>query len=482
MSQTSRQRSAVPAVSTVLAWILFLGSVGVVAATSYYSITIRVEPLFHIDGLTKVMWIAVTFFSGIIQSFSRRYMAANRDVERFFVRILLFTLSVLVMTAADHVLLFLTAWTAMGVLMAELIGHVRRWPQARVAKRLSRRYFLAGSGLLGVGLLVLALSTGAVTISGILVSVDSLSRPVLLLASGIILLATLIQSALVPFHSWLLSSMTGPTPASAIMHAGFVNAGGILLTRLAPVFAIQRNVMLLIVVLGGLSSLIAQAMMLVKADYKGRLGCSTVAQMSFMILQCGLGLFAAAVTHLIIHGFYKAYLFLSAGSQVVKKAPKKRHHGYPSIVSTAVALMTAVAGGAVFALITGKGTSPTDTGIFLAVIVVVSVFQGATELLEKESLPAFVRLVGMPVIMLPALALYGGTYNVIYTLLKDLPMVKTHMAMTPVHWGLLGLFLLGHLVVKMGWLQQSSRLYVALLNTAQPDPETVPGQQGEYEN
>ncbi|MFC6756619.1 proton-conducting transporter membrane subunit [Halomicroarcula sp. GCM10025894] len=127
----------------------------------------------------------------------------------------------------------------------------------------------------------------------------------------------------------MLSSMTGPTPASAIMHAGFVNAGGVLLARLAPVFAIQQNVMLLIVALGAVSSVLAQAMMLVKADYKGRLGCSTVAQMGFMILQCGLGFFAAAVAHLIIHGFYKAYLFLSTGSQVVKKAPKKKNMATP---------------------------------------------------------------------------------------------------------------------------------------------------------
>ncbi len=482
MSHTSQQYSAVPVISTTLVWTLFIGSVVLVAATTWFSIELAAEPLVRIDGLTLVMWLAVTFFSGIVQSFSRRYMAANRDVDLFFTRIMLFTVVVMGLVAADHVALFLLLWTVMGLLMAELIGHVDAWPQARAAKRLSRRYFLAGSALLGIGLLALSAGTGAATISGILASVDSLPQSTLLLGTAPILLGALVQSALVPFHGWLLSSMTGPTPASAIMHAGFVNAGGVLLARLAPVFAIQQNVMLLIVALGAISSVLAQAMMLVKADYKGRLGCSTVAQMGFMILQCGLGFFAAAVAHLIIHGFYKAYLFLSTGSQVVKKAPKTKKRRYPSVVTTGVALLTAVGGGVLFAVLTGKGTKPASTGMFLAVIVVVSVFRGATELLENRSLPAIVRLGGMPVVMLPALTLYAGVYNGVYYLLKDLPMVKASMAMTPVHWGLLGLFLLGHLAVQLGWLQRSRRLYVTLLNAAQANPATIPGQAGEYEN
>ncbi|WP_324664914.1 proton-conducting transporter transmembrane domain-containing protein [Haloarcula sediminis] len=487
MTSTSQQYSAVPVVSTTLVWTLFVGSVVLVAATTWFSIELAAEPLVRIDGLTKVMWVAVTFFSGIVQSFSRRYMAANRDVDLFFARIMLFTVVVMGLVAADHIVLFLALWTVMGLLMAELIGHVDAWPQARAAKRLSRRYFLAGSALLGIGLLALSTGSESGTISGILASVDSLPRSTLLLGAAPILLGALVQSALVPFHGWLLSSMTGPTPASAIMHAGFVNAGGVLLARLAPVFAVQQNVMLLIVLVGAVGSVLAQAMMLVKADYKGRLGCSTVAQMSFMILQCGLGFFVAAVTHLIVHGFYKAYLFLSTGSQVVKKAPKKKKHGYPSVVGTGVALVTAVGGGALFAALTGKGTTltgtaPIETGIFLAVIVVISVFQGSAELLNNDSLPATVRYIGMPAVAIPALAVYAGVYNGVYALMGDLPMVSVHMEMTPVHWGLLGLFVLGHLAVQLGWLQRSRRLYVTLLNAAQANPATIPGQAGEYEN
>jgi len=237
MSPTSQQHSTVPVVSTVLVWSLFVASVVLVTATTRFDVALTAEPLVRVDGLTKVMWVAVTFFSGIVQSFSRRYMPANRGVELFFARIMLFTVVVMTLVAADHVVLFLLAWTLMGLLMAELIGHVSAWTQAQAAKRLSRRYFLVGSGLLGAGLLTLSAGTGSVTISEILSSVDRLSQSTLLLAAAPILLAALVQSALVPFHGWLLSSMTGPTPASAIMHAGFVNAGGVRRARLAPVFA-----------------------------------------------------------------------------------------------------------------------------------------------------------------------------------------------------------------------------------------------------
>lgn len=88
----------------------------------------------------------------------------------------------------------------------------------------------------------------------------------------------------------------------------------------------------------------------------------------------------------------------------------------------------------------------------------------------------------MPLAPLPALALYAGVYSGIYALLADLPMGKASTEMTAVHWGVLGLFVLGHLSVQLGWLQRRRRLYVTLLNAAQADSDTVPGQAGEYEN
>ncbi len=119
------------------------------------------------------------------------------------------------MTAANHVALFVAAWLAMGLLMASLIGHVRDWSQARAAGRVARRYFLASSALLAGSVAVLVWATDATTLTGVLEGLEGVPRPVGLVAAAGIVLAAIIQSALFPFHNWLLSSMTAPTPASA---------------------------------------------------------------------------------------------------------------------------------------------------------------------------------------------------------------------------------------------------------------------------
>ncbi|SEA24076.1 NAD(P)H-quinone oxidoreductase subunit 5 [Haloplanus vescus] len=466
------EQNWVPVVSTYAAWLAFVLSIVVAVAVVQFHVALPTGGLVRVDGLTLVMWCAVTFFSGIVQSFARRYMAASRNLNRFFVDVALFTLAVLTMPAADNVVLFLFAWTGMGLVMADLIGYVSEWDEARAAGRLSRRYFLSGSALLTAGVGLLVLRTGATTITGILDGLGSVSRPVTLIAAGLIVFAALVQSALFPFHRWLLSSMTAPTPSSALMHAGFVNAGGVLLTRFAPLFVPERGLLLVIVVVGAVSALLAQAMLLVQPTYKGRLGCSTVAQMGFMILQCGLGFFAAAVTHLVVHGFYKAYLFLSTGGQVTKKPPSTGTHE-SSLLPVAAALVAAALGGVVFATLTGKGLDPTETGVFLTVVVTLSVFRAAVELLRNRSLSRVARLVGVAVTTIPTLAVYALVYNAISGLMHDVPAVHTPVAMTPVHWVLLALFVAGHVAVQFGWFQGRPRMYATLLNAAQPDPRTV---------
>jgi NAD(P)H-quinone oxidoreductase subunit 5 len=117
--------------------------------------------------------------------------------------------------------------------------------------------------------------------------------------------------AIYPFHRWLLSAMTSPTPASALMHAGFVNGSGILLALFSTVL-FASNTLIILFIIGGLTAVIAQFTKLLQVNVKQKLACSTIAQMGFMIMQCGLG-FSMRVVHLLLHGFYKAYLFLSAG-------------------------------------------------------------------------------------------------------------------------------------------------------------------------
>ena len=147
-------RSRLPAALTRAAWLLWVVSLGVSAVwLRRGGPRVSVGPV-AVDGLTVLMWTVVTFFGGIVHSYSRRYMAGERDADGFFGRVFAFTLVVMVLVAADGLALFWAAWLAMGLVMAGLVGH-GDWPQAQAAGALARRYFLASSALLAVGLAAL---------------------------------------------------------------------------------------------------------------------------------------------------------------------------------------------------------------------------------------------------------------------------------------------------------------------------------------
>ncbi|MEF8821619.1 MAG: proton-conducting transporter membrane subunit [Halovenus sp.] len=464
--------SRVPTLLTRIVWALFVVSLGVAAIFGWRGDGWELTGLLAVDGLTVVMWVTVTFFSGIVHSYSRRYMAGNRTIDRFFGRVFAFTLIVMVLVAADHIALFGAAWLAMGLVMAGLIGHAADWPQAQAAGRLARRHFLTSSGLLAVSLATLWWQTGSTTVSGLADSVGTVSSAVVLFAAGLLLLAAMIQSALVPFHAWLLSSMTAPTPASALMHAGFVNAGGVLLVRFGPVVTIDPGFMILVVIVGAASALLGKLLKTVQTDIKSKLGCSTVGQMGFMIMQVGLGFFAAAITHLVLHGFYKAYQFLSSGSQVAHETPRKQTtSGSAGLVGLAVVAITALAGGILFATLTGKGTA-VDSGLLLTLLVVLTVLHAARDIVTESSLSATIRYGAVPLVALPAIAVYAAVYRAIEALLADLPAAGQAAELTVAHGIVAVAFLAIYLAVETGVYKHSQRLYVALLNATQPPSQT----------
>ncbi|MFB6235773.1 MAG: proton-conducting transporter membrane subunit [Halopenitus sp.] len=472
LPETPPTSATVPRWATRGVWALFLLSLALLATVGLGGHEWQIPGYVAVDGLTVVSWTVVTFVSGIVHSYSRRYMAGESHLDRFFAAIFGFTLIVMTMTAADHVVLFAASWLGMGLTMASLIGHVRGWQQAQAAAALARRYFLASSGLLGGSLTLLAWSTGTTSISGILAQVGTLSPTVSALAVGGIVLAAVVQSALFPFQGWLLSSMTAPTPASALMHAGFVNAGGILLTRFAPLVADDPTVMHLLVVVGAVSALLGQALLLVQTDVKRKLGASTVAQMGFMILQCGLGFFAAAITHLILHGFYKAYLFLSSGASVTQTAPADGSRDDLGLPGIAVSLAAALGGGALFVAITGKGAK-VNAGLFLALVVVLTTLHAARDVLGQSKLSSRAKLASLPLIIVVPIAVYGFLFNTISGLLSTVPMSSAPTELSVVHVALGALFVGAYVAVELGWHRSSKRLYVALLNLSQPAPETV---------
>ncbi|WP_435174740.1 proton-conducting transporter transmembrane domain-containing protein [Halorussus sp. AFM4] len=463
---------SVPVALTRLVWLLFAASVAVFVARVRIGGEWRVPGVITIDGLTVLMWVVVTFFSGIVHSYSRRYMVGSGHETDFFLAVFGFTAAVMGLVTADHVALFALLWLAMGLAMAELIGTVDGWNQAQAAADVARKYFLASSALLGVALTALWWATGATTVSGIAAAADGLEGAVWLVGAVALVLAAMIQSALVPFHNWLLSSMTAPTPASALMHAGFVNAGGILLLRFAPVVTVDATLMLGIVVVGATSALLGKLLKAVQPDVKTELGCSTVGQMGFMIMQAGLGFFGAAVTHLILHGFYKAYHFLSAGGRVEHTSPTESDPRRTSTAGAAVVLVTGLAGGVLFAVLTGKGTS-VDSGLLLVLFVVVTTLHAARSAVAHTSLPATARYGAVPLIFIPAITGYALVYEAISSVLSGLPVVTAPTELRALHVLVAVVFLAVYVGIEIGVHERSQRLYVALLNASQPASSTV---------
>ncbi|WP_380679493.1 proton-conducting transporter membrane subunit [Salinigranum sp. GCM10025319] len=473
LPDTTVESPFVPVALTWLVWSLFVASIAALAARVRFGVGgWEIAGVVAIDGLTVLLWAVVTFFSGIVHSYSRRYMAGDAHETDFFVTVFGFTVAVMGLVAADHIALFGLLWLSMGLLMAKLIGIVSGWKQARAAGAVARWYFLASSALLGVALAALWWATGAATVSGIAAASETLAGPVWLVAACALVLAAMIQSALVPFHGWLLSSMTAPTPASALMHAGFVNAGAILLIRFAPVITVDATLMLGIVVVGAASALLGKLLKSVQSDVKSELGCSTVGQMGFMIMQAGLGFFGAAITHLVLHGFYKAYQFLGAGGRVEQTAPTGTTEPATSVGGVAVTLLTGLAGGALFAVLTGKGTS-LDSGLLLVLFVVLTTLHAARSVVQHTSLPATVRYGAVPLVFLPAITVYALVYTGIEALLTGLPVVTAPTELTALHAVVVAVFLVVYVAMEAGVHERSQRLYVVLVNASQPSFGTV---------
>jgi NAD(P)H-quinone oxidoreductase subunit 5 len=201
--------------------------------------------------------------------------------------------------------------------------------------------------------------------------------------------------------------------------------------------------------------------------------------MGFMVLQGGLGFVAAAVTHLILHGFYKAYLFLAAGSVVESTQPSEPAASRPGVLSGLVSLGAAAGGGLLFAMLTGKSRVPLLSGTLLVLFVVLAVLHATRAVVRRSALSATTRLWAVPALLLPTLGLYAAVYNGVKGLLGPLPATTT-TELTALHWTIAGGFLLAYVSLERGWHRASTRLYVTLLNTSQPLPRTVLTQRDQY--
>ncbi len=278
---------------------------------------------FQYDAVGGLMLSLISFIGWVVSAFSVRYLDGDVNQGRFF-RWIAFTVgSVSLMVLADNLALFFATWLLTSVGLHRLLLHHADRPLAQKAawlkfsiSRLGDAALLAATGIYLGQFQVLRFED----IARQAAIANPEQQVWLYWAASLLVIGAITKSAQFPFHVWLPISLDTPTPVSALMHAGIVNAGGFLIVRASPVLAATPEILTLLLAVGGFTACFGAVVMMAQTSVKRKLTYSTIAQMGFMLMQCGLGAFSAAMLHIIAHSLYKAHAFLSSGSVVAERA------------------------------------------------------------------------------------------------------------------------------------------------------------------
>lgn len=290
-----------------------------------------------IDRLSAVMMVVISGIGLVLYRYSVRYLQSELGQPRYQALLALAISVLLVMVSSSDLVLLFLAWQLLSWLLSLLAYNYAHLPTARssfqtfIVLRVGDIAFLAG--------IVLAFQLyGTVEFSQLFERAAAAPITLRPFGSGfeisgatavtlLIFIGAMSKSAQIPFHIWLPDSLFAPTPIHGLLHAGIINAGGFLLTRLAPLYVLSAATLHFVFVVGLVTAVLGTSMMLVQNDIKKSLGYSTIGQMGYMIMECGLGAFSLAIFHLIAHGLFKATIFLNCGNVIheTRQEPKRPH-------------------------------------------------------------------------------------------------------------------------------------------------------------
>lgn len=278
---------------------------------------LRVDFGLQVDQLSICFVLLITGVGSLIHLYSIGYMAHDAERRRFFAYLNLFLAAMLLLVLADNYLGLYMGWEGVGLASYLLIGFWSHKPSAATAAKKAFVVNRVGDIGLAVALMVMFAATGTVSYAGVFAAAPQLSGGTLNAIGLLLLLAACGKSAQVPLQSWLGDAMEGPTPVSALIHAAtMVTAGVYLIVRSGPVFNLAPEAQTAVTVVGAVTLLFGAVIGCAKDDIKKALAASTMSQIGYMVLAAGLGPagYAIAIMHLLTHGFFKAGLFLGAGS------------------------------------------------------------------------------------------------------------------------------------------------------------------------
>lgn len=283
---------------------------------------LQVGASFVIDHISALMVLVVTGVGTLIHLFSVGYMSHDERPSKYFAYLNLFLFNMLLLILGDNLLLMFVGWEGVGLSSYLLIGF---WFSDKEKAAAGMKAFVTNrigdAGFL-LGVFTIFFLLGTVNFSEIIAKVAGMSVETgwtgpLTLAGLFLFVGAAGKSAQIPLYVWLPDAMAGPTPVSALIHAAtMVTAGVYMIVRLSPMFVLAPNALLVVAIVGAATAVLAATIGLAQFDIKKVLAYSTVSQLGFMFLACGVGAFGAAMFHLITHAFFKALMFLGSGSVI----------------------------------------------------------------------------------------------------------------------------------------------------------------------
>ena len=307
-------------------------------ATSVVSVSL------YYDGFACLMLALVSFVGFVVCRFSIRYLDGEKSQGRYFQWVGMTIGAVSLFVLSGNLAMLLVSWMLTSLGLHQLLLYYSEREAAQRAAWTKFAISRVGDALLVVAIVLAFREFGSLE----LVEIFAQLRAPEYVATGtctaiawLFMLGAVTKSAQFPVHTWLPETMETPTPVSALMHAGVVNAGGYLVIRLSPLMVTAPAALATLVIIGTITVAFAGVVMLTQTSIKRTLAYSTIAQMGFMMLQCGLGAFSAAMLHILAHSLYKAHAFLNSGNVLTEAAGMKRFHSDPNTTPTYLLLLTA---------------------------------------------------------------------------------------------------------------------------------------------
>lgn len=408
----------------------------------------------QVNGMTLLLATLVSFVLMIIARYSVQYLDGEREQARFFRLLALTGGGFLLVVIAGNLAQFTLAITATGFSLHRLLAFYADRPRAVMVMHKKSIFSRTADALLLIATLLIGHQVGSLEFSTINAYAENTPHLpfATTLAAWLIVLAAVLKSAHFPFHGWLIQVMEAPTPVSALMHAGVVYSGAIIVLRTSGLLAAEGYALLLLGLIGLLTLIIASLVMLTQTAIKSSLAWSTVAQLGFMSLELGLGLFALALLHLVGHSLYKAHAFLSSGGMAdLLRQPQLQVRRSVTVGMWLLVIAGSLSSTVLMAMTLGLSFSKEPTLIAVTLIIALAVAQLILKVLgfghSRDLVLASATALGMAALYF---ALHEGFAALFGHELAPFP-----SSLTPLQWGLIGLTLLGFL--WMAWLQGPGR-------------------------